>query len=293
MPLKGLDKFRQKIPSFSGKKIAILPIFMILMVAVAFFIYISFDTLPATINPSETSAALYPLVGAICVMSIGFILVWQMWFWRNRLKAKYRQTSYQHIFLVGFGGVTWILTVAVNQYIPFYLFAPTYWANSALRLVSTPIEALFGNVALAILVVRCGITIMLLLTGLLMIIRSIQVFGIDYMVVLYLYFPEESKIQENEIYSVLRHPTYAGALVIGLGGTFFVFTPLSFLTFFLFLIAFYIHIHFIEERELIQRFGSAYNEYRKTVPPFFFNPKKLRPFIRYLTNYNNRKTEEK
>jgi protein-S-isoprenylcysteine O-methyltransferase Ste14 len=289
VPIKGLEKFRQKIPAFSGKKIAVLPAFMILMVAVAFFIYIFFDYLPSTLNSLDTIAALYPLLGVILVITIGFILVWQMWLWRNRLKAKYGQTSYQHIFLAGFGGVTWILTVAANQYVPFYLFAPTYWVNSPLRLLSTPIETIFGNAVLAIIVIRYGITIILLLTGLLMAIRAVQIFGIDYMVVLYLYFPEESKIQENEIYSVLRHPTYAGALLIGLGGTFFVFTPLSFLTFALFLVAFYIHIQFVEERELIQRFGSSYSDYRKRVPAFFIKPKKLAEFIRFLKKDNSKK----
>jgi protein-S-isoprenylcysteine O-methyltransferase Ste14 len=290
LPLKGLDKFRQKLPGFSGKRIAILPIFMILMVAVAFFAFVFFDSLPSAFPSSDAFAAFYPLIGAILVMSLGFLLVWQMWLWRKRLKAKYGLTSYQHIFLVGFGGITWILTVAVSQLIPFYQFAPAYWANSPLRLLSTPLETFLGNAALLIFVIRIGIAVILLLTGLLMAIRAVQVFGIDYMVVLYLYFPEESKIQENEIYSVLRHPTYAGALLIGLGGTFFVFSPLSFVTFALFLGAFYIHIHFVEERELIQRFGNSYRDYRKRVPAFFINPREIRPFIRFLVNSKRKVT---
>lgn len=287
MPLKGLDKFRQKIPILSGKKIVILPIFVLLMAAVAFFTYITFDSLPATSNSSVVTAALYPLFGVILVISIGFILVWQMWFWRNRLKVKYGQTSYQRIFLVGFGGVVWILTVAINQYIPYYLFAPTFWSNSPLKFLATPIETYIGIAAPAILIIRCTVAVILLLTGLMMVIRAIQVFGIDYMVVLYLYFPEESKIQKNEIYSVLRHPTYAGALIVGLGGTFFIFTGFSFLAYLVFLGAFYIHIRFIEERELIKRFGNSYSDYRKKVPAFFVSPTKLRPFLRFLTKNEN------
>jgi len=45
-----------------------------------------------------------------------------------------------------------------------------------------------------------------------MLARAISVFGIDYMAVVYLYFPEESEVIENETYSVLRHPTYAGLI---------------------------------------------------------------------------------
>lgn len=287
MPLKGLDRFRQKIPALSGKRIVILPIFLLLMAAVAFFTYITFDSLPASSISSVVIAALYPLFGVILIISIGFILVWQMWFWRNRLKVKYGQTSYQRIFLVGFGGVVWILTVAINQYIPYYLFAPTFWSNSPLKFMATPIETYMGIVAPAILIIRCIVAVILLLTGLMMVIRAIQVFGIDYMVVLYLYFPEESKIQKNEIYSVLRHPTYAGALIIGLGGTFLIFTGFSFLAYLAFLGAFYIHIRFIEERELIKRFGNSYSDYRKEVPAFFVSPTKLRPFLRFLTKNEN------
>jgi len=47
------------------------------------------------------------------------------------------------------------------------------------------------------------------------------------MTVTYLYFPEESKIQNHEIYSVLRHPMYAGALLLGLGGMFSTLTLYS------------------------------------------------------------------
>jgi protein-S-isoprenylcysteine O-methyltransferase Ste14 len=118
--------------------------------------------------------------------------------------------------------------------------------------------------------------------GLLTCTRAIQVFGFDYMVVLYLYFPEESKIQENRIYSVLRHPTYAGAILIAQGGTFFTFTFLSFATYVLLLVGFCLHVHFVEEKELIKRFGDSYRNYRQKVPAFFINLNNLSVFLRFL-----------
>ena len=119
--------------------------------------------------------------------------------------------------------------------------------------------------------------------------RALQFFGLDYMVVLYLYFPEESKIQQNELYSVLRHPTYAGAILICLGGAFFTFTLSSLAVFAIFLAGFYIHITLIEERELMQRFGESYRNYRKKVPAFFVNPKDLGKLFHFLVgkNYDN------
>jgi len=112
--------------------------------------------------------------------------------------------------------------------------------------------------------------------------RAIQVFGVDYMAVVYLYFPEESQIQDNEIYSVLRHPAYASLLIIALGGTFHTFTLLSFLAFLTFILGCYVHIYFVEEKELIQRFGDSYKSYQEEVPAFFIRPKDINIFLRFL-----------
>jgi protein-S-isoprenylcysteine O-methyltransferase Ste14 len=87
--------------------------------------------------------------------------------------------------------------------------------------------------------------------------RGVQIFDVDYMVVLCRYFPKESKLQKNKIYSELRHPTYAGAILICLRGTFFTFKPLSFAALAVFLAGFYIHIYIVEKRELIERFGNS------------------------------------
>ncbi|MGQ9723718.1 MAG: methyltransferase, partial [Candidatus Jordarchaeum sp.] len=63
--------------------------------------------------------------------------------------------------------------------------------------------------------------------------RALQYFSWDYIAVLYLYYPEESELQEYEIYSVLRHPTYSGGILIFLGAVFARFSVYS-LLFFLF-----------------------------------------------------------
>ncbi len=288
MPIKGVEKFREKLPVLSGKKILILPIYVAIVVATAFAVFAAFDSLPATLNANEVLPALLPLLGVIVVMAVGLVLVWQMWIWRNRLRKKYGDKAYQHVFLFGFGGIIWILTVAINQYVPFYSLAPTFWAASPLQLLAAPLDTLLGVAAPAVFVLKEALALILLCTGLLMTVRAMQVFGVDYMVVLYLYFPKESKIQKNEIYSVLRHPTYAGAILVCLGGTFFTFTPLSIGAFMVFLACFYIHVHFVEEKELIDRFEEGYRDYRGKVPAFFVKPKDLGAFFRFLKGKNGR-----
>jgi protein-S-isoprenylcysteine O-methyltransferase Ste14 len=285
LPIKGFDKFREKLPDFSGKKIVILLIYAFLMIAAAFFVFTTFDSLPNSLATSGAGAFLmsfFPLFGVVVVEIVGLLLVWKLWFWRDKVKAKYGAIAYQRVFLVGFGGIIWIIAIAFSQYFPYYSFAQTFWASSPLQILATPLQAFLGVAGTAVFYLKDAVAGLLFVVGILMCTRAIQVFGFDYMVVLYMYFPEESQIQENEIYSVLRHPTYAGVLLICLGGAFFTFTFLSFAAYLIYLVGFYAHVHFVEEKELIQRFGDSCEDYRRKVPAFFVNPKKFRVFLRYL-----------
>jgi protein-S-isoprenylcysteine O-methyltransferase Ste14 len=291
MQIKGFEKFRKKLPALSGKKMAILPIYAICMIVIAFAVYVTFDSLPAILASSginEIILSFFPLVGVIIMESVGFLFVWQLWFLRDRLKAKYGPTSYQRVIFVGFAGIVWVLTVAVNQYIPYYLFAQDFWASSSVQVVGTSLETFLGNTAPAVFYVKEVLALILFVFGLLTLVRAIQVFGVDYMAVVYVYFPEESKIQENAIYSILRHPTYAGVLLIALGGAFFTFTLLSFAAYLILLTGFYIHIYLVEEKELIKRFGNSYREYQNKVPAVFVNPKNIGTFLRFLFKQENK-----
>ncbi|MHA1725873.1 MAG: methyltransferase family protein [Promethearchaeota archaeon] len=98
----------------------------------------------------------------------------------------------------------------------------------------------------------------------------------------YLYFHEESKLQDHEIYSVLRHPVYASLVLICMGGMLFQMTLYSIITFIFYYFLFNIHIHFVEEKELINRFGNSYKDYQKRVPAIFIRPKNWKIFFKYL-----------
>jgi hypothetical protein len=56
--IKGFDKFREKLPALSGKKIAILPFYAICMITIAFAVYVTFDSLPAVLTASGISEIL-------------------------------------------------------------------------------------------------------------------------------------------------------------------------------------------------------------------------------------------
>lgn len=105
--------------------------------------------------------------------------------------------------------------------------------------------------------------------GALLAIRSIFVFGADNLALLYVYHPEEGRIMDTGIYGILRHPICASALRLFVGLAFLnsnansiLFTPFVPLA----LIGW---IHLVEEKELIERFGQSYLDYRKRVPAFW------------------------
>jgi hypothetical protein len=160
--IKGFNKFREKIPALSGKKIAILPIYAICMITIAFTVYVTFDSLPAVLTASginEIALSLFPLFGIIIIEVSGFLLMWQVWLWRDYLKAKYGPTSYQRMFLVGFAGILWILTVAANQYLPYYSFAQGFWASSPLQALATSLETFLGTASSVVFYIKDALAI--------------------------------------------------------------------------------------------------------------------------------------
>jgi protein-S-isoprenylcysteine O-methyltransferase Ste14 len=70
------------------------------------------------------------------------------------------------------------------------------------------------------------------------------------------------------IYSYVRHPQYVGFILVMLG--FLLQWPtLLTLTMFPVLVAMYVRLSFIEEREARKEFGAAYDRYAAHVPAFF------------------------
>jgi protein-S-isoprenylcysteine O-methyltransferase Ste14 len=259
LKLKGLDKFLERIPKFSGKKIVILPIYVLVIFSLSLMIQIYFDVLPSITTVSGLLGIftiIFPVLGVLLIGFIGIILVYQMWSRRRRLKEKYGQLSYQKIFLVGFAGVILLISIVVNNLIAFYQYNPSFWAQLPFSIFVTSLTSSIPSVSLLLGYIHFFLGVFFCLLGVATMIRSVLTFGFDYMTVTYLYFPEESELQDHKIYSVLRHPAYSGILLICLGGTFIQLNIYSIMFFLILYFGMFIHIHFVEERELIHRFGD-------------------------------------
>ena len=221
-------------------------------------------------------------MGVLLMEIIGLLLVYQLWARRVSFKEKYGPLSYQRVVLAGFGGVSIILSLAVFNVASFLIWRDPLWFNSSLQILVTPLTSLITNFELIFLILRYFFSFFFILLGLLIVIRAVQIFGVDYMAVIYLYFPEESEIQNHEIYSLLRHPAYSAAILISLGGLLINQNIYTIIFWIIYYLGFYIHIHFVEEKELVQRFGDSYLKYRKEVPAFFVKPKNYLRFLKFV-----------
>jgi protein-S-isoprenylcysteine O-methyltransferase Ste14 len=109
----------------------------------------------------------------------------------------------------------------------------------------------------------------LLVSGIVLWLRAVFVFGIDNLSLMYVYFPNESHLVNSNVYSVLRHPVYSGvmritfAIVLWNGSAFALFAGL------VAPLAMTVWLRWAEEPELIERFGDGYRDYRRRVPAFF------------------------
>jgi len=70
------------------------------------------------------------------------------------------------------------------------------------------------------------------------------------------------------VFSIVRHPIYLSSILLYLGFILLSLSLLSVLVWILIIVFYYI-ISRYEEKLLIQRFGSAYEEYKKKVPMLF------------------------
>ena len=280
MKLKGFKKFQEKLPALSGKRMIILPLYAITILTALIFILHYFYTIPSKLV--STISAFFPIIGVILIEIFGVIMADLMWFLRDKMKAKFKSGAYQRMLFIGFWGIESLIFLAFTSFFPLKSIDPQIWDNFPFSLWVTSFTDLIGGNWIVLDIFRWIIGILLLITGIFTVFRALFTFGIDYMAVVYVYFPEESEVQNHEIYSIIRNPTYAGLIYICLGGFVFYFSLFNLLYFIIYFVGFNIHLHFVEEKELMMRFGESYINYQKKVPELFARPKNWMKFYRFL-----------
>ena len=238
MDMKGMEQLRRHVPDLNtrGGRIRVSLYVLVCFLLVTLYFVIS-DHIPTWSIDSQ-----------IVVIALGF-LVLRFFFTRKKAyQEKYKELAYRNAFAhYGIPGLAIIMAAVAHAGYMNGPFVPRGWWTTVFIVLG----------------------IWLLIIGATLWIRGIFAFGFDNLALLYVYFPEEGKIVNSNIYSVLRHPVYAGVLrvIIGLALlngnansiAFILFAPLGLFGW----------IRLVEEKELIERFGLSYLDYRKHVPAFW------------------------
>ncbi|MFX1378630.1 MAG: methyltransferase family protein [Promethearchaeota archaeon] len=280
--MKGIEKFREKLPDYQGKRI----IKFLVVVPIVFLISIVFqlviDSLPRILRESPILQILEPLTpifGSLIILVIGFSLVYSFWHMRDKYLKINHKLAYQKAFKFVVTGIPLVISIVIHSYFPTDLIMPYQDNKSISWYLALPISNIFFNYSIILFFIRITLCIVFFGLALSVIRKTFEVFGIDYMGLIYIYYPEDSKIQNHEIYSVLRHPTYHCLLLFNFASFFLRFSVYSIIYFVIFLIGINIHIRLVEEKELIRRFGEDYIKYRKSVPALFVRMKDLKKYF--------------
>ena len=253
MEIKGLEELRNHVPDLRSP---VRSAWIGILAATIFTLMSDFYILVNRILP------IWGPDGQIIFTTIGFLLL-RMFFTRKKVYIeRYGDLAYRNAFgRFALPGLMLIFaSVAYTGYIPGPRIPISWWASV------TPYLGWY-----------------FLLVGVTLWIRTILTFGLDNLAMLYVYFPERGHRVASSMYEMLRHPVYAGVLRLGMG--------LAFLNGNIFAIIFGLLIlplglnawvRLVEEKELIERFGNDYVEYRKVTPAFWPRLNNLGKFYHFL-----------
>ncbi|MHA2314533.1 MAG: isoprenylcysteine carboxylmethyltransferase family protein [Candidatus Hermodarchaeia archaeon] len=234
MQLKGWDKLKEKLPKYLGWRAAGLGVLLLLAFVTAFTFMVLIDSV-ARIFPHISvlvlSEPILPVLGSLLCQIIAFRLIWSVWHNRDRYVQELGELAYQKVFPRAFFGISWIFAICVHIYVPIEILPTGMPVNPLTAMLSQSLLSLLGMPVGFDLAIRIIGSVIFVIFGMLTIRSALLTFGVDYMTLVYLYYPAESQVQQHEIYSVIRHPTYLGAIFFALGGLWFRFSVYSLVVF--------------------------------------------------------------
>ncbi|MHA2014853.1 MAG: methyltransferase family protein, partial [Candidatus Thorarchaeota archaeon] len=259
MKLRGIERLREKLPEYSGWRLLLLPLRGVGAWVIGLFFMVFLDILPRAYRLPFLVLVepLLPLIGSALCMCIGVLLVRGFWLNRDRWLRELGSGAYAHALRRGACGVFLIGAAVIHIYLSkgTLLLGPP--VNPLTTLLSTSVLAAIGVPWAVDMIARMAGGFVLVVLALATMRSAVYTFGIDYMLLMYLYFPEESDLQSRDIYSVIRHPAYFGAVLFALGGLLFRLSIYSVVLVLIVFAGLKYHVS-MEESELIERFGESY-----------------------------------
>jgi len=246
MNIKGFDTLVKYFPEMFSWKFAGITFGCFALTTVYFLVS---DNIPTWTIDSQ-----------IVIFALGFLILRRAFTQKKLLIEKYKEGAYQQAALrYVFPGIS-ILFAAIAHIT--YMNGPKFSPSTA-----TTIMHVLGWYWVVV--------------GAFLWICSALTFGLDNLAYLYLYHPEEGKIVDSNIYGILRHPVYAGAMRMCIGLA-LLNTGIFALSFIPFLpLIFFGWVRLVEEKELIERLPD-YEEYRQKTPAFWVKPQDIPAFFKFL-----------
>ncbi|MBN2156762.1 MAG: isoprenylcysteine carboxylmethyltransferase family protein [Candidatus Lokiarchaeota archaeon] len=282
MRISGLQRFINYLPDYSEKQSKLLllrlPGFAILffLLQIGFFYSIRFLTLQYPIKLFKVILFIVPILNNIIFIFFGTLIA-QLGFHKKKdYLEKYGNRAYQRIVKTILFGISMVFAGILFGYVP--LFYPSGQIGYYL---SQPFYSWFTNWDWVW--IRYTLGGICFLIALRTAYRAVEEFGIDTAAMVYVYFPEDAKIVDHDIYSIVRHPMYLAVVLVAIGGFLTHFSGYSILLSIITYLNFCRHI-LVEERELKIRFGKSYEEYIKRTPGMLISPKNWPKFFKFLIN---------
>ncbi len=285
--MKGLDELKERLPDYQGKKLRLFLVIAFSSFIISIVFQLIMDSLPRIfpdIAILRLIAPLTPIIGPLLVLFIGLMIVRSFWKIRDKYISKYGAKAYQKAFRLVAIGVPIVISVVVHSIIPTDLIARYGETDVYSSYLGNPISEFLLDFPPLFLYIRIALFFIFLLLGLITVFKALHIFGLDNMALVYVFYPNESTLQNHEIYSILRHPAYHGLMLINIGTIFLRFSIYSVIYLLIFLVGMKIHLKLVEEKELIERFGEQYKEYKENVPAFFVKLKDFKKYFSILFN---------
>jgi len=285
-----MDKFHAHLPDYPGKRIRFFTRLSAISAIVGLLFMITMDGIFRLLLSGAVLLILSPFgpfLGVGILELVGFLLVYLFWKKKNKLLERLANKAYQKALVYALIGIPLVITLAIHIYFPIDLIVPISSMDSITKFLSTNITELFVGFNILDIALRSIFGLLLLVIGGRTVFRTLNIFGMDYMGLVYVYYPEESEVQHHEIYSILRHPTYFALFIIALGGVLFRFSLYSIIFYGMLICGLMIHIRYVEEKELIKRFGDSYRDYQNKVPAILLKPKDFGKFLKFLVGKQN------
>ncbi len=284
MHLKGIEKLREKLPDYPGNRIRLLPLRGLVTIIISYLFLIVLDILPRMFSSIDLLVLIepyLPILGNVLLTGIAFWLIGLLWSKRDSMIEKYGDLAYQKMIPTGAIGVFLIPPLIFHAATSIRSLPPMPPVNDLTILWSQSILPLIGLPSEIDILLRVSISLIFLLLGMLTVRSAFLTFGIDYMTVVYVYFPDESEIQEFEIYSVVRHPTYLGGVLLAIAAAVFRFSVYSLILGFLGYLVFKLQTR-REDEELLQRFGQSFRDYMDRINALCVKPRSIGTYLKFL-----------